>query len=158
MCLPALAAVSIVTSLAGAAASAAGSIYQGQAQSAAYKAQAKSLEMQAQAERDAGSYASARQDERNRRLTGQQVTATARSGVDFYGTPASIVADARTEGELDKMAIRRNAQFKSNLTAYEARIAKMNAGTAKTAGYIGAIAPVLSGVSGAFDSYSKATA
>jgi type II secretory pathway pseudopilin PulG len=154
MCIP-LAALSIIGSLAGAAASAAGSIYQGQAQAASYKAQAKSAEMQAQAERDAGSYASARQDERNQRLTGQQVTAVARSGVDLYGSPTSVIADARTEGELDKMAIRRNAQFKSNLLQYEAKVAKMNAKTSKTAGYIGAIAPVLTGVTGAFDTYSK---
>lgn len=154
MCIP-LAVLSIATTLAGAAASAAGSIYAGQAQSASYKAQAQGLNAQAQAERDAGAYASERQDERNQRLTGQQITATARSGLDLYGTPVSVILDARTEGELDKMAIRRNAQTKSNLLNYEATAAKANAKTSKTGGYIGAIAPVLTGVSSSFDTYAR---
>ncbi|MEY5060759.1 MAG: hypothetical protein RIS45_680 [Planctomycetota bacterium] len=155
MCPPVIA---IALTMAGAAASAAGSIYSGMAQSAAYKAQAKAKAYEAQGEREAGAYASARQDERNQRLTGQQVTAAARSGSDLLGTPLSIIADARTEGELDKMAIRRNAQFRSNLSMYESKVAKMNASTARTGGYIGAIAPVLSGVTSSYDIYQKSKA
>ncbi len=154
MCIP-LAAISIITTLAGAAASAAGSVYSGMAQSATYKAQAKAAQYEAQAQREEGAYASARQDERNQRLTGQQVTATSRSGVDLSGTAGSLIADARTEGELDKMAIRRNSDFKSNLSLYEAKVSRMNAKTARTGGMIGAVAPVLSGVTSSFDTYQK---
>lgn len=154
MCVP-LAVLSIATTLAGAAASAVGSVYAGNVQAANYEAQAQGANVQAQAERDAGAYAAQRQDERNQRLTGQQVTAAARSGVDLQGTPMSLILDARTEGELDKMAIRRNAQTKSNLLNYEATVAKANAKTSKTGGYIGAIAPVLTGVSSSFDTYAR---
>jgi hypothetical protein len=154
MCIP-LAAIAIATTLAGAAASAAGSIYSGMAQSAAYKAQAKAKAYEAQGEREAGAFASARQGERNDRLTGQQVTAAARSGSDLFGTPLSVIGDARTEGELDKMAIRYNSTFRSNLSLYESKVAKMNASTAKTGGYIGAIAPALSGITSSFDTYQR---
>lgn len=150
-----MAAISIATTLASTAASAAGAVYQGQAQAASYKAAANAAAIEAAGEREAGAYASARQDERNRALTGQQVTAVAASGVDLYGSPTTVIADARTEGELDKMAIRRNAQVKSDFSLYEAKANRANAKSARTAGYVGAIAPVLTGVSSSFDTAAK---
>jgi hypothetical protein len=130
------------------AASAAGSIFSGMSQAAGYEASAQGKKYQAQGQREQGAYDSRRQDDRNKRLTGQQITAVASSGVDLWGTPLDVVADARKEGEMDKQAIRYGAQFNSNLSLYEAKVDKMNAGIAKTGGFIGAIAPLVNGFSG----------
>lgn len=140
MCLPMI----------GAAVSAIGSIYSGMAQAAGYKAEAQAKKYEARAQSEAGSYESRQQDDRNKRLTGQQITATAASGVDISGTPSDVIVDSRTEGEMDKRAIRYNYQFKANLANYEAKVAKMNAKQAKTGGIIGALAPIVSGLGSSF--------
>ena len=146
MCVPAI----------GGIVSAIGSIYSGMAQSAAYKAEAQAKKYEAQAQREQGSYESSRQIERNARITGQQVTAVASSGVDIWGTPSDVVADTRSEGEMDVQAIRHNSQFKSNLSEYEAKIAKMNAKQAKIGGIIGAAAPLINSFSGIGSSFQVA--
>lgn len=140
MCLPII----------GGLVSAAGSIYSGMAQSASYKAQAQAKRYEADAASQSGSFESQQQENRNARLTGQQITAAASNGVSIAGTPGDVIADSRTEGEMDKQAIRYNYQFKSNLADYEAKVAKMNAKTVKVGGIIGAIAPVLSGIQSSF--------
>ena len=129
--------------LVGGLVSAAASIYQGQAQSAAYQATAKGQEYQAHAQSVEGSYNSMLQEQRNQRLTGQQVTQFATSGVDIWGTPGQVIADSKSQGELDKQAVRYDAQYRSNLSGYESQISKMNAGIASTGGYVGAIAPMI---------------
>jgi hypothetical protein len=136
--------------LIGGLVSAAGTIYSGMAQSASYEAAAQAKEYEARGKSQMGSYESARQDERNQRLTGQQITATASSGVDLSGTPGAVIADSRSEGEMDKQAIRYGAQFGANLSMYESKVAKMNAKTARTGAVIGALAPVISGIGNGF--------
>ena len=131
--------------------SAVGTLYSAAAQSAAYSAEAKAKQYEARATSEAGSYESGKQADRNARLTGQQITAAAASGVDISGSPSEVITDSRSEGEMDKQAIRYNYQFKSNLANYEAKIAKMNSRTAMTGGVIGAIAPLIKGVGSSFD-------
>jgi hypothetical protein len=80
-------------------------------------------------------------------MQGQQVAAYAGSGLDLSGTPMDVIADTRTEGELDKAAIRTNWQQKSNISGYNAKIAKMNAGSAMTGGFIGAATSLAKGFS-----------
>lgn len=132
----------------GALVSAAGSIYSGMTQSAGYQAAAKSHEMQAQADLNAGSYQSARHEEKMARLTGQQITATAANGVGLSGSPMDVIIDSKAEGELDKAAIRGNWQQKSNIETFNAGVSRMNAGSAMTGGFIGALAPIVKGTSG----------
>lgn len=147
MCLP---AIGIIAGLAGGVASAMGSIYSGQVASANYKAEERALKIDARNQRAIGGYNAQRQEDKNERLTGQQVTAAAASGVDLTGTPLDVVVDSRKEGNLDVQAIRWGAAQRANNSLYAASVAKQNASTAKTAGYIGAIAPILSGVSTSF--------
>jgi hypothetical protein len=142
MCGPAL-------GLIGAGVSAFGSIYSGMAQSAGYKATAKAQQMQAQSEVTAGSYESARAGERIDRMQGKQVAAYAGMGLDMSGTPSDVIADTRTEGEMDKAAIRTNWQQKSNVSDYGAKISKMNAKSAMMGGIIGAGTSLASGFSSA---------
>ena len=152
----------------GAVVSAIGSIYQGKAQAAAYKAEAANHRANAKAKRlearmiaEEGAYASGQQIDANARLTGDQVTAFAASGLDSsYGSAGDVIADSRREGEMDVAVIRRNASYRSRLTGYGAKIdifqskvALMNADSAKTAGYIGAIAPLINGFTGLGSSF-----
>lgn len=134
----------------GGLASAAGSIYSGMTQAAGFKAQAQGKRYEADAASQSGSFESQQQENKNARLTGQQITAAASNGVSIAGTPGDVIVDSRTEGEMDKQAIRYNYQFKSNLADYEAKVAKVNAKSAKTGGIIGAIAPILSGIQSSF--------
>lgn len=127
-----------------------GSLASGMAQAAAYKAQAAALKVQAQGERNVGSYQSARAQEKGDRVISTQVTGTASKGLMMSGTPEDVYLDSATEVALDVGSIRANAQTQANKTDYEAKIAKMNAKSAKTGAIIGAIAPVFSGIGGAF--------
>lgn len=144
----------------GAVVSAMGSIYEGKARAAAYKAEsanhlanARAKRLEARAIADEGAFASDQQLDQNARLTGDQVTAFAASGLDSSsGSAGDVIADSRREGEMDVAAIRRNASYRSALTRYGAKIdvmqsqtALMNAGSAETGGFIGAIAPIISG-------------
>ena len=130
----------------GALVSGIGSIMSGMAQAAGYEAQAKSQDMQAQAQRNAGSYDSARQAEKVARVTGQQITGTAAMGVDLSGSPVDVIVDSQTEGNLDKAAIRTNWQQKANISNYDAKISRMNAGQATMGGFIGALSPIVGGL------------
>ena len=134
---------------AGALIGAAGSLFQGMAQASAYKAEAKGLEYQAQAERSAAGYEAGRLDERGRRLTSQQVTAFSAEGVSIAsGSPAQVILDSKTEVELDKGAIRFNAEAKARNLEYQAKVAKMNAKSAVIGGVFNAVAGAVSGLGG----------
>jgi len=119
---------------------AAGSIFSGFAsaagyngQAAAYKAQQKAMGYQAQSEANAGAYESAIALDKGKRLVGQQVTALASNGVDVTsGSPGDLIADSASSVNMDVAAIRHNWQDKANLSAYSAKIAKLNASVAKS--------------------------
>jgi hypothetical protein len=142
MCGPALAIL-------GGVAQAAGSIYSGMASAAGYEASAEGKKLEAITTLDSGAYDMNLQDQRNKALTGKQVTATAASGVDLWGTPADVITDSAVQGEMDKGAIRYNAQAKYKTKMYESSIDKMNAKSAETGGFVGAIAPLI-GIGSAF--------
>lgn len=128
-----------------------GALASGMQQAAQYKAQSKALKVQAQGERNVGSYESARAQERGDLAVSKNITGFAAKGLDITtGTPQDVILDSATEVALDVGTIRANAQVQSNKTDYEAKIAKMNAKSAKTGAIIGAIAPVLSGVGSTF--------
>jgi hypothetical protein len=138
----------------GAVVGAVGSIFSGMTQAAGYEAQAEAKKIESLNHSNQGAFDSRIQDDRNKRLTGQQVTAVASSGVDLWGTPVDVIAASRAEGEMDKMAIRFGAQGRSQSAAYEGQIAKMNASSARIGGFIGAIAPMVNGVSGLQTSFA----
>lgn len=141
MCLPMI----------GAVVSGIGALASGMQQAAQYKAQAKALKVQAQGERNVGSYEALRAQERGDLAVSKNITGMAAKGLDITtGTPQDVILDSATEVALDVGTIRANAQVQSNKTDYEAKIAKMNAKSAKTGAIIGAIAPVLSGVGSTF--------
>lgn len=158
MCLPVL----------GAIVGAAGSIFSGmataasyKAQAAAYKAEAKAKEYQAISQGNAGAYESGIKIDEGKRITGKQVTGYASSGVDISsGTPGEVISDSASAVNMDVAAIRANWQDKANLSAYESKIAKMNAKSASrnatmamVGGAIGALSPIVDGFSGTRTSF-----
>lgn len=155
MCLPII----------GAIAGAAGSIFSGMASAAAYngqaavaKAQQKALKYQAQSEANAGSYESAIKLDEGKRLLGRQVTALAANGVDVSsGTPGDIMVDSASAVNMDVAAIRHNWQDKANLSAYNAKIAKLNAQTLKQNARMAMIGGAIGAVGAAIDGYSRAS-
>lgn len=146
MCGP---AIGIIGSLAGGVMSAMGSIYQGKMQAAQYKAQAKAAEFQAQAERDAGRFEAGRMQDKGLRLRGDQIVAYASEGLDLSGSVSDVISDTKTEVELDMAAIKTNSENRARVNDYEAKVAKMNASSAKTAGMIGAVGAIIGGVTSA---------
>lgn len=126
-----------------------GSIYQGQAQAAQYKAQKRAAQYQAQAERDAGRYEAGRLGEQGDRLRGNQIVGYADEGLQLSGSVAEVISDSRTEIALDQSAIRTNSENRAKVSDYEAKIAAMNAKSAKTAGMIGAVGAVIGGATSA---------
>lgn len=128
-----------------------GAYMSGMQQAAQYKAQSRALKVQARGERNVGSYESLRAQERGDLAVSKNITGFAAKGLDITtGTPQDVILDSATEVALDVGAIRANAHAQSQKTDYEAKIAKMNAKSAKTGAIIGAIAPVLSGIGGTF--------
>lgn len=135
MCLPAIGAIA---GLLGGVVSAVGSIYSGNAQAAGYKAEAKMHEYEAISQREMGSLDAWRKQRENERVTGEQIVAIAGSGGDLSGSSLDIIKDSRAEGDLDRALIMANAQQKSEMSGFQAKVAKMNAKSAKTGGMLAA--------------------
>lgn len=147
MCLP----IAGVMGIAGGLVQGIGAYQSQMTQAAQYDAQGKLLTKQAQGERNVGAYESARAQEKGDRAVAQQVTGMAAKGLDISsGTPLDVIQDSATEVALDVGTIRSNFQTQSNKTEYEAKVAKMNAKSAKAAAPLAFIAPVIGGIGGAF--------
>jgi len=149
----------------GAIVGAAGSIFSGMAAGAAYdgqaaaeKAQARASLYQAQAQTNAGSYESGMKQDEGKRLLGKQVTAIASTGIDISsGSGGDLITDSATAVNMDVAAIRHNWQDKANLSAYDAKIHKMNAQTAKNNAQMARIGGVIGAVSPLVNSFSSTT-
>lgn len=154
MCLPII----------GAVVGAAGSIFSGMAasaqyngQAAVYKAEAKAKQYQAQSQANSGAYESSIKLDEGKRLTGQQVTGFASSGVDVAsGTPGEVIADSNSSVNMDVAAIRANWQDRANMSAYESKIAKLNAKNAKSNAKMAMVGGVVGALSPALDGFTKA--
>ena len=116
----ALPIIAIVTSVAGAAMSAVGSIQQGQAQSASLKAQAEAARynqnvanQNAQMVMQSQAYNEQIQREKNQRLLASQKAAYGKAGVTMAGSPLDVQADTTFMMEQDILSSRYNAQIKS---------------------------------------------
>lgn len=145
--------------IAGTAMQAVGAIQQGNAQAAQYQAQAQANEYNARIQRmqaeAAGQQWSAREDAQRsaaRRVLGQQLAATAESGVALNGTASDLfrqslvnaeqdALNVRYEGELNRIGLLNNAA----LSDYEAASARKAASAARKAGYLSAAAAIAGG-------------
>lgn len=151
---------------------AAGQIQQGQATAAANNYNAKVQEMNAQlSERrsrdaiDRGKADEQRKRTEVARVMGAQKAAMAANGVDIgYGSPLDTIVDTAKMGELDALTIRSNSYreaYDDNVDAVNkragAKLSRMNANAAETAGYLGAAGTVLTGAGKAYGQYKSST-
>lgn len=137
--------------LIGAGVSAAGSIASGSAQSASYKSQAAYADRQAQMAAEKGNYDAAIQgranDQQLAAMRGQYLS----GGVALSGSAAEVMQESATQASLDEQAIRYGAKVQSDNYRFQSGLARSNAKSAMTVGYMGALA---SGVN-AFTSISQ---
>ena len=149
----------LIASIGSAVFGAISSIQAGQAQAASYKSQAQASEynatIQAQNATVARQQANAREElqrRQARQVLGAQRAAIAQSGTGLSGSNADIYGQSAANAELDAMNIRYEGELdargllaQSELSKYDAKVAKMNAKTAKKGGYLGAGSALLSG-------------
>lgn len=69
------------------------------------------------------------------------------SGIDFSGSPLDVLADSAQQGEWDVTKIRYKAEVAAVDEENRANLYRMGADASQTAGYLGAGASFLSGVS-----------
>ncbi len=142
----ALAWVSVGLSAVGAATAAYSSIQQGRYQAALGKRQAEMQNMMAADAYQRGAIKANQQRENLARLTAQQETLYAKSGLELTaGSPSSVVVDTVGLGELDAQMIENDAAreawgYKSQAQLYLAR-----GQMAQDAGYMNAVGSVLAG-------------
>lgn len=143
MCWP---IVGVIASLAGTAASAAGSLSAGQAAKAQADAQAKAYQQQADQEVMKGQYEGARKTEEGNQLMGRQTALAAGSGVDTTGSPTDVVASTASSVALDRSAIEYGARVNANNLNYEAALSKMQGQNAVTGSYFNAAGSIFGGL------------
>lgn len=143
-------ALGVVVGVLGAVASAAGSIAAGQAQAQASRAQADAYRRQAELERQQADFNARQQEHKAIKLISQQRSSFLAAGVSLYGTPMDVIDDSTMQSDLDVQAIRYNGEIKAQNFDMQARALDVKASGAEKAGAIGAIAPIIKGVGGAF--------
>jgi type II secretory pathway component PulJ len=145
MCMMAL---SIVTSLAGAALSAAGQMQQAQVQAANYKYQAELNRRQQIMEKEAGRFEADKTLRRSDRTQSGMRAAISAGGVDLSsGSALDVQMDSAIEAQRDVDAIRWNASMKAEKEGLDAKMNMINAGQAIKAGQIGAAGALVGGLS-----------
>ena len=133
--------------IASAAMQAVGSIAQGNAANAAAQANATALSNQAEAELRASGAREEQQRRQNRQFLGAQRAALAQAGIGVDGSAYDIARQSAINAELDALNIRYEGQLRSKNLRDQATITRFEGKQAKTAGYLGAGAAILGGVS-----------
>lgn len=143
MCMVALTAI---TTIASTAVGVAGTLAQADAQASSYESQAKMAERQREITADKGVYEAGRLDSQNDRRLNEMQSSYLSSGIALEGAPSDVLQDSATEASLDKQAILYGSEIQQDNLQFEADLARMNAGSARTAGKIGALSAVIGGI------------
>lgn len=160
--------VMAILAVASTAVAAYGAYQQGQAAEATYKSQAQAADynatIQSQNATVARQQAAAREEaqrRRTRQILGEQRAAIGQAGIGLGGSAADVYGQSAANAELDALNIRYEGELdargllaQSELTRYEAKADRMNAKSAKRAGYVNTASALLSGGSQAYG-YAK---
>lgn len=135
-------------------ASAGGSVMEGQSASAAATAEGAQAQTQALAAR-ATSQRQAAEERRQGQLaiSRAQALAAASGGGATDPTVLDITGDIAAQSEYNALSALYEGNTAASTLEYQARIKKMQASQAKTAGYIGAFSKILSGGASLYDKY-----
>ena len=132
----------------GAVTGAAGALSTGQAQYDMSEYNAAVDANQAIASQQAAEFEETQHRAKLTRLLSSQKAAAGASGIDpNTGSPLSVMADTAEQGELDALAIRYGGQVGAYRANSQAELDKMQGKAARTAGYYGAGASLLTGAS-----------
>jgi len=162
--------VAAAVAIIGAVVGAYSSYQQGQAQEANFKAQANADKYNAAvAEQSAAvkrqQYVAQEEAQRRqaKQVLGEQRAALAQAGIGLSGSAADVYGQSAANAELDALNIRYTGELDARgLLAqgeqyrYGARVNRMNAGSARTGGYLNAASSLLSGASSAYGYYRGA--
>jgi len=133
----------------GGIASAGGQLYSASAQSASYKSQAAYADRQAEMTAQKGNYDANQQARQNDRqlanIRGQYLS----SGIALTGSATDVLQDSATQASLDEQSIRYGAQVESDNYRFQGALARSNAKSAMTGGYLGALATGVNSLSNA---------
>ena len=126
--------------LIGAGVSMAGQVAGASAQSASYKSQAAYADRQAQMTAEKGNYDANLQSRSSDRQLASMRGQYLSSGIALFGSAIAVLQDSATEASLDEQAIRYGAQVQSDNYRFQSGLARSNAKSAMTGGYLGALA------------------
>ena len=126
--------------LIGGGISAIGQISSASAQSASYKTQAEYADRQAQMAAQKGAYDASQQARQNDRQLASMRGQYLSSGIALSGSALETLQDSATQASLDEQAIRYGAQVQSDNYRFQAGLARSNASSAMTGGFLGALA------------------
>lgn len=115
---------------------------QGETEAAIAEYNAKILEQEAVERRKAAEYQAQVQEREGERLLGTQKALYGMSGVDFSGTPLSVIEETATELEMDRQMLLREGYTAAGRSGSQAAISRMQGTAAKargTAAYRGGV-------------------
>lgn len=140
----------IVMAIVSAAISATSAITSAQSQSDAAKYNAAVASNNATAAAQQGEFDAQQIRDKNRRTLAQQRNSFAANGIaPDSGSASDVSADSAQQGEMQALMAIYTGRSSANAYDAQARLQQSNAGNAMTAGYIGAGASILGGISGA---------
>jgi hypothetical protein len=123
-----------------------GSIMQGNAAADAGAAQQAAYNQAAENERLSAGYEATRVADKNKRAASAALTQVAGSGVALTGSPTEVLADNAIQSQMDIDAIRFGSTIKQQNLRTQGELAKMQGDQKQTAGYLGALTSIGSGL------------
>ncbi len=132
----------------GGVASGVGQLYSASAQSASYKAQAAYADRQAEMASQKGAFDATQQARQNDRQLASMRGQYLSSGIALSGSALDTLEDSATQASLDEQAIRYGAQVQSDNYRFQSGLARSNASSAMTGGFLGALSTGVNTLSG----------
>ncbi len=124
-----------------------GSLREGNAQAAAARANAEAADARALTERRIGAFEVARERRQQRRFMAQQAANAGSQGTALTGQPVDLLADSARQAQLDRDAIRFNAEIGAQGFETQADFDRFEARQARSAGFMRAGTALLTGAS-----------
>ena len=140
---------------ASAAVSSVGSIVAGNQAAAAANAQAQANDNAAKVAETEASINEAAVRNQNKRLLGKQIAGNAANGVELSGSPLDFTLDSLVDAEMEALTARYQGQTQGNNLRTQASMDRYSAKAAKTNGYLGGAAALISGGADVFKSIKK---
>lgn len=147
--------ITIGLTLAGAATSALGAVFQGNAASNAASYNASIADMNADRSRTEAAARVEASVRKSRRVLGAQRAGIAQSGIAFEGSMSDVVQKSEANADLDALSLAYEGEAGARNYSNQAQLLRTQADNAKKAGYIGAATSVLSGLGRGYGQFRR---